>query len=231
MARRPESKARGDIHDARAFEESRCPSRDQIAKLVNYLHTIIRSAPRERELLAEDGVWLKVRDAFAVLALLLTGLRRFEFCGLTTGAFDASAAKLHVVGKGRVRDYVPLPDGAVRVLSDWLALKALRGESTQADAPMFCATGVGDGAFMSFGALRLRWRRVLGAAGLPTGFGIHAARHAAGLIVYAATGGDLGKTARFLRHRDTAVTSRFYMHIDADALRRELATVDVWRAP
>ncbi len=231
MAKRPVSGARGVVRDARAFEERRCLNRAQIGVLIVHLRRVVRAAPRDEMLLAEAIVWLRVRDAFAVLLLLLSGLRRFELCGLTVGDFNAASAKLLAVGKGKLLDHVPLPQPAVDLLLDWLAFKRLRGESLGPEAPLFCASGADEGGgFMSVSALRLRWKIVLAEAGLPTTFGVHATRHAAGLLVYAHTGGDLGKTARFLRHRDTATTSRHYMHIDGDQLRRELSTVDEWRS-
>jgi len=203
--------------------------RSQIAVLFAHLRGIVRTAPRARELLAEDFVWLHLRDAFAFLVLLLTGLRRFEFCRLACGDFVAVDARLWVIGKGRVRDYVPLPEPAAQLLADWLRLKALRGESVDGGAPLFCATGIGGGEFLSFSALRLRWKQVLTEAGLPTTFGLHATRHTAGLLAFAKTG-SIEKVARFLRHRDTATTAKHYLHIDAEALRRELSQIDLWRS-
>ena len=230
MARRPESRARGEIDDVRAREATTVFGLSQIAILFTHLWTVVRAAPRSRELLAEDGVWLRARDAFAFLLLLLTGLRRFEFCRLTCDDFVAADARLWVVGKGRVRDYVPLPEPAVQLLRDWFGIKELRGESVAGDAPLFCATGIGGGEFLSFSALRLRWKQVLAEAGLPVTFGLHATRHTAGLLAFAATG-SIEKTARFLRHRDTATTARHYLHVDADALRAELSAITLWRSP
>jgi integrase len=230
VARRAESRARGDIHDVRQREATTVFGRSQRALLFAHLWGIVRTAPRTRELLVEDGVWIRLRDAFAFLVLLLTGLRRFEFCGLTCGAFVAADAKLWVVGKGKVKDYVPLPEPAVQLLARWLDLKMLRRESVDRGAPLFCATGIGGGEFLSLSALRLRWKQALAEAGLPTTFGLHATRHTAGLLAFAATG-SIEKTARFLRHRDTATTARHYLHIDPDSLRAELSAVDLWRSP
>ena len=108
-----------------------------------------------------------------------------------------------------------------------MALKTIRGESLDADAPLFCATGV-KGGFLSFSALRLRWKHLLRELGLPDHYGIHSTRHAAGMIVFAQTE-FIEKTARFLRHRDTATTAKHYLHIDADDLRKELSTIEIWR--
>ena len=41
--------------------------------------------------------------------------------------------------------------------------------------------------------------------------------------------GSIEKTARFLRHRDTATTAKHYLHIDAEELRGELSQIEIWR--
>ncbi|EYF07071.1 tyrosine-type recombinase/integrase [Chondromyces apiculatus] len=61
------------------------------------------------------------RDA-AVLALLSGGgLRRAEVAGLELGGFDGVAVQ--VLGKGNKQRLVPLPDGALRAVEDWLAVR------------------------------------------------------------------------------------------------------------
>ncbi len=229
MADRPRSTSKRPPLDVRAFEAKRCMSKDAIARLLQHLQVTVAAAPRERALLQEDAIWIEIRDSIAFLFLLLTGLRRFEFCALTCGDVDLQNAKLNVVGKGNLLDNVPLPDQAIALLRLLLDLKRARNESTKADAPLFCATGDA-GGFLSFGALRLRWKRLLHDTELPEHFGIHSTRHAAGMIVFAQTG-SIEKTARFLRHRDTATTARHYLHIDAGDLRRELSAISIWQRP
>jgi integrase len=230
VAKRPASKARGPVRDVRALEERRCMPRAMISVLTVHLRTIASAIPRDPTMLVETNIWLRLRDAYAFLSLLLTGLRRFEFCGVTCGDVDLALCRLWTIGKGKNRDFVPLSDQATGLLSAWLDCKSLRGESVDAEAPLFCATGVGGSGFLSFGALRLRWKRVLVEAGLPEHYGVHATRHAAGLLVYAQTS-SIEKTARFLRHRSVSTTARHYLHIDADELRRELSVADLWGMP
>jgi integrase len=226
VAKRPESSAVGPIRDIRKFEEDRCLNRRQAGKLVPFLLARMHAQVRD-EMLREPSVWVPLRDAYAFLFLLYTALRRFEFCRATCAEVDLAGAKLWVTGKNKLRDFVPLTDGALSLIAAWLDLKRRRGESTAAEAPLFATS---EGGFLSFANLRLRWKRTLVAAGLPDKFGLHATRHTAGLLAYGQTG-SIEKVARFLRHRSTATTARHYLHVDADELRRELSNIDLWRSP
>jgi integrase len=226
VARRPRSKASGPVRDVRALEEKRCLPRPLIVALVGHLRQVAAAVPRKAEMLAETTIWLRLRDAVGILLLLRTGLRRFEFLSLTCGDVDLDRGRLWVVGKNNNRDFVPLTDQAIALLTDWFACKRLRGESVDTEAPLFSATGPNESeGFMSFSALRLRWKKLLVDARLPTSYGIHSTRHAAGLIVFGHAG--LEKTSRFLRHRSLTTTAKHYLHIDADELRRELSTIDL----
>jgi integrase len=227
MASRPRSLSKHGVRDVRGAERKRCMTKHAIAILFAELRKKIATAVREKAVLAETRVWIEIRDAFAILFLLLTALRRFEFCGTTCGDVDLESAELRTIGKGNLLDNVPLPVQAVALIREWFALKEIRGESLDADAPLFCATG-SQGGFLSFSALRLRWKKLLHELCLPEHYGIHSTRHAAGMVVFAQTQ-SIEKTARFLRHRDTATTARHYLHVDVDDLRRELSSIEIWR--
>jgi integrase len=200
-----------------------------VATLFAFVSAVIAPARPETAVLAEDSVWLPVRNAFIVATLLLTGLRRFELCGLACADIDLVHGRLWVIGKGKVRDFVPLPDAAVEMLRRWLNLKRVRGDSVGPEAPVFATTGAGAGGFLSLSALRLLWRDTLAAADVPDCYTLHSARHAAGMLVFAHTG-SIERVARFLRHRSIRVTSEFYLHIDPDELRRDLSSIDLWRS-
>jgi integrase len=230
VAERPRSRAKGEIKDVRAREEETVLPREHVATLFAYVWTVIKRAPSNVAALAENGVWLPLRNAFVAGTLLLTGLRRFELCGLACSDIDLVRGRLWTVGKNKVRDFVPLPDAAVDLLQRWLDFKGERGEPMDADAPVFATTGVGAGSFLSLAAARLLWRDTLTAAGVPNHYTLHSARHAAGMLVFAQTG-SIERVARFLRHRSIRVTSEYYLHIDPDELRRELSNVDLWKAP
>jgi integrase len=203
--------------------------RVHVASLFAFVSKVMQRAPTDAAALAEDAVWLPIRNGFIAATLLLAGLRRFELCTLTCGDIDFDRGRLWVIGKGKVRDFVPLPDVAVEMLRRWLALKRTRGESVTAAAPLFATTGAGAGSFVSISALRLLWRDTLTAAGVPDSYTLHSARHAAGMLVFAHTG-SIERVARFLRHRSIRVTSEFYLHIDPEELRRQLSDIPEWRA-
>jgi integrase len=227
VAERPQSKAKGPVRDVRAREERRRLSREHLHRLAAYLYRVFFATLVDEALIGEDEVWRQLRDAFLVLLYLLTGVRRFEGAGLTHGDVDLLGGKLWVIGKGGIRDFVPLAAPAVRVLERWAELKKMRGEPTDQAAPLFASTGIA-GGFLSVAALRLRWKRVLRDAGLPTFYGVHALRHTAGMLVFASTA-SLEKTARFLRHRNTKITAEYYLHLDPDELRNDLAAIELWR--
>jgi len=220
MARLVESRSKKPVRDVRAFEEDRCLTLPQAIQLEEYISSAIQP-PHDWP--SVDRLFL--RDAYAIRILLRTGLRRFEFCKLRCGDFVPEEGKLWTVGKGNIKDFVPLPDAAVATIREWLALKAAHGESVAPRAFLF--VGRGDGP-LSFSSLRNSWKAVLKGAGLLDKYGLHTLRHTAGLIVWAKTE-NLEKTARFLRHVDTATTSRFYLHIDAVKLRAELSEVELWK--
>lgn len=232
MAKLVESQAKTEVRDVRDFEENRVLTLAQAARLEATLDEMINQATYQGDLLGRDeDVRRRVQDAYAVRVIFRLGLRRFEFCKARCG--DVEVGKFRVVGKGKLKDFVPLTGPASETLSAWLDWKRELKESTEPKAFLFC--GRRSDEPMSFGNLRLRWKQVLLRAGLlrademhETKYGLHTLRHTAGLLVYAKTG-DLGKTARFLRHRDTATTSRFYLHIDSDKLREELSSIETWK--
>lgn len=233
VAKLVESCSKKDVRNVRAFEEERCLSILQATQLEGTLDELIESSCRIGILNRPDA-WRQLRDAYAIRTMLRTGLRRFEFCKTRCGDVDLEAESLRVVGKGNLQDYVPLPGAAVRTLREWLAAKDQVGESTAPRAFLFQGPDKGP---ISFSNLRLRWIEVLKVAGLHKPFkrkdkqgsyGLHTLRHTAGLLVYAQTG-DLAKTARFLRHTSIKTTAQFYLHVDSDALRKELDEVGVWK--
>jgi integrase len=225
MASRPRSRSSHPINDVRAFEEKRCFSKNALTMIIQHLHRCLETIPREKSYISEMQIWLELRDAFAFMFLFLTGLRRFEFCACTCGDVDLMNGKLFTVGKGNISDFVPLSDQAIVLLREWIDLKKAKRESITKESPLFCSTGA-EGGFLSFSALRLRWKRLMRELHLPEHYGIHATRHSAGMLVFAQTG-SIEKTARFLRHRDTSTTARHYLHIDIDSLRREISEIAI----
>lgn len=72
---------------------------------------------------AQDGTPKGARDA-ALLAVAYTGgLRRAELAALDLAHFDAGSGVLVVHGKRNRTRTIPLPDGALAALGDWLSIR------------------------------------------------------------------------------------------------------------
>lgn len=84
-----------------------------------------------------DGTLAGVRDAAILAVAYAGGLRRAEIVGLTMDSFDRAAAVLTVKGKRNKSRTVPMQNGALAALTDWLAV---RGE-----APGAVFTRIGKG--------------------------------------------------------------------------------------
>ena len=70
-----------------------------------------------------DGSKLGVRDAAIIAVAYAAGLRRAELAALQMASFDAEKQHLLVTGKGNKRRVVPLENGALDALTDWLAVR------------------------------------------------------------------------------------------------------------
>lgn len=227
MAKLIESKSKKPVRDVRAFEEDRCLTLKEVGVLEETLQREIKEA-LQRDPGADNAAWVRLRDAYAIRTILRCGLRRFEFLKIRCGDVDLDEGKLWVVGKGNIKDNVPLPDPAIETLRAWLEAKErFAGESVASSAFLFCVR-MGVDEPMSFSTLRLHWKEILRKAGLDQKYGLHALRHTAGLIVFGRTR-SIEETARFLRHTDIATTARHYLHVDAEKLRKELSDTNLWR--
>lgn len=172
-----------------------------------------------------DDLWAELRNVYLVRTYLRTGFRRFELAKARVKDIHHERGEFWTVGKNNVKDYVPLAKNALAMIDRWIALKSAAGEDVDGDAFLFESP---QGGPLSFATIRLAWKAALVGAGLPTRFGVHTARHTAGLIVLATTG-SLEKTQRFLRHRSIRTTQKFYTHVDAEQLRRELGAAAAWQ--
>lgn len=162
-----------------------------------------------------------VRNAVIALVLLGTGARRFELCAFDCGAFyrgHGGPVAAFTEAKGNKVAEVPITEEIMQVVEWWFSWKRARGESTEKDAPLFCGR---PGEFMSRATLHNAWKATLDAASVPTKYGVHASRHAAGLLLLQATG-SLSKVCEFLRHSSERVTERFYRHVLASDVRQGL---------
>lgn len=87
---------------------------------------------------AADGTAAGVRDAAIIALGYACGLRRAELAGLTLADFDRERSVLTVCGKRNKTRMMPLTNGTLDALSDWLYL---RGD---APGPLFLRIRKGD---------------------------------------------------------------------------------------
>lgn len=64
-----------------------------------------------------------LRDAAIIALLRAAGLRRAEICALRLSDYSASSESLTVRGKGRKQREVPIANGALDALMDWLVMR------------------------------------------------------------------------------------------------------------
>jgi len=158
-----------------------------------------------------------VRKATIVLVLLGTAARRFELCAFRCGDFRKSYSGqprcYFEAGKGNVEAEINVSTDTWDAVHRWLAFKKAIGESTAAEAPLFCGL---PGEHLSVAQLHNIWVAVCEAlnVGRRTGIhvAVHQARHTAGFLYLRATK-SLAETADFMRHKSQEITERFYKHV------------------
>ena len=88
-----------------------------------------------------DGTSTGARDAAILAVAYAGGLRRAEIVGLTMESFDQAAGVLTVRGKRNKTRTVPMQNGALTALLDWLSVRG--------DAPGALFTRIGKGGRMT----------------------------------------------------------------------------------
>lgn len=153
-----------------------------------------------------------VRNAAIALVLLGTGARRFELCAFTCGSlFRTPTGPMcrFEEAKGNKTAEVPVSLETMGVVEVWLGRKKAAGEACGKSDPLFCGL---PGEHMSRATLHNIWKKTLAAAGLPTKYGVHASRHAGGLLLLQATQ-SLSQVCEFLRHSSERITEQYYKHV------------------
>jgi integrase len=157
-----------------------------------------------------------VRNATIVLVLLGTAARRFELCCFRCGDFRESFGHKRCyfeAGKGNVEAEITISTETWDVVQNWLTFKKQLGESTAADAPLFCGRAAEN---LSLAQLHNIWVAVRKEVGIAPRKGIHVSvhmtRHTAGFLYLRATR-SMAETADFMRHKSQAITERFYKHV------------------
>lgn len=151
------------------------------------------------------------RDRLALLALVMTGLRRSELCALDWRDLELDGRKPSLLvrkGKGGKPRRQPLPGGLARELQ---ALRATR--EPQAVDPVFCGLA---GGRLQETILADIIRRATKRAGIEKHVTAHTLRHTAATWLRQELG-DTRLVAEYLGHADLSTVSR-YAHVDRDEL-------------
>jgi len=164
------------------------------------------------------------RDHVLISLALATGLREHELLALNVGdVFTALGHARRVVplrvfktsNSDSAAQEVRLSEGARAKLEKLFAWKRSRGESLEADAPVFVSA---KGGRLSDRMLRHAFRTWQERAGFDRRFTFHALRHTACTNLYRRTK-DIRLTQRFARHRSVLSTT-IYTHASDEDLAR-----------
>jgi integrase/recombinase XerC len=159
---------------------------------------------------------LAERDRLVLLALVTTGLRRSELCGLDWRDLELDGCKRSLLvrsGKGGKPRRQPLPAGLARELRK--LRDARRPEATD---PVFCGLA---GGRLQETILADVIRRAARRAELEKHVTAHTLRHTAATWLRQATG-DARLVAEYLGHADLSTVSR-YTHVAPDELHEAAA--------
>jgi integrase len=216
MAKRPTSHSKKPKRKQAGVDPRKALQPAEVLQLQAWARqTLARAAAEARPDLA-------ARNAAIVLVLLGTGARRFELCALRCGDFYQSPGGPMVhfdEAKGAKDATTVVSDDTYALVTTWLVYKGrVLTERTLPNEPLFCGR---PGEHMSVATLHNIWKTTLAAAGLPEHYGVHASRHAAGLLLLRATN-SLSQVAEFLRHSSERITERFYKHVLGTDIRAGL---------
>jgi integrase/recombinase XerC len=188
------------------------PSHDLARALDQLGETVDRGALRDRALL---------ELAYS------SGLRLSELVGLNHGDVDRGAGMLRVRGKGRRERIVPVGEGALRALGEYVATvrrgvagaaggtRTKAGGPARGDEPVFLGPG---GGRLSGRTVQRVVRRRLGEVAGGLGVTPHALRHSFASHLLD-RGADLRAIQELLGHRSLAST-QVYTHVSRSRLRK-----------
>lgn len=161
------------------------------------------------------AAWL---DRYIIEALLFSGLRNSEFCGLTLrDAVLAAGSPALIVrgGKGEDRT-VYIPSALARLTERWVAevRPALLPDDVSPDDPSQALVFNERRRPYERTGLYRRVVRILTEAGLGDRASVQLLRHTYGYLAYARTGGNLLFVQRQLGHAHPMVTSIYAQFVD-----------------
>jgi integrase/recombinase XerD len=179
-------------------------SLEQIERLKNHLIN-------QRDLAIARGTDQAIRDHYAIMALLESGLRVFEFCALVNGDFQG--LKLLVRrGKGNKPRTVLLTRATSLMLKEWIAVKARLGHSLEHGAPLFPSRY---GTTYSTRGMQKRVKLIFSALAFPVHLSVHSLRHTYCSLLLASGKVGLATVKENLGHHSIAVTN-LYAHAVGD---------------
>ncbi len=208
MAKRPVSGSKKPRTKLMRVDERRSMALPEFERLKTWADVVLANS---------DAVGPRaVRNAVVVLVLLGTAARRFELCSFRCGDFRESFGKHRCYfegGKGNVEAEITISEETWNIVQLWLTFKRQLGESTAADAPLFCGRA---GDYLGLAQLHNIWVAVRKEVGIAPRRSIHVSvhmtRHTAGFLYLRATN-SLSATAEFMRHKSQEITERFYKHV------------------
>lgn len=160
------------------------------------------------DLTTPDGL----RDRAVLLLLARLGLRAGDVAGLSLDAFDWKEARLHVVGKGRREDWLPLPQDVGDAVLAYLKSARPRVRS---EAVFF--TLLAPIVPISRWVVSMLVGRAIRRAGVSSpSHGAHVLRHSAAVRMLRA-GSSLSEIGALLRHASIETTFH-YAKVDRDLL-------------
>jgi len=153
------------------------------------------------------------RDYAVLLLLARLGLRAGEVARLQLDEIDWRAGEIHVLGKGRVRDRLPLLPEIGQALVAYL-----RDRPRSSSRHVFVRAIAPRHGLASPNAISTIVRRAIERAGLQPPFkGAHTLRHSLATKLLR-NGASMAEIAEILRHRNTA-TTEIYAKVDIRSLR------------
>lgn len=158
-----------------------------------------------------------IRDYYAVLTLLESGLRVFEFCNLTNGDFQG----LNLVvrkGKGNKPRTVLLTRTTANMLKEWAVVKIRLGHALERAAPLFPSRL---GTAYTTRGVQKRVKIIFAAVGFPPQLSVHSLRHTYCSLLLASGKVGIATVKENLGHHSIAVTN-LYAHAIGDLSEVEL---------
>lgn len=151
---------------------------------------------------------LELRDRAMLEVLYGAGLRVSELCGLSLGDVDLKARSVRVLGKGNKERLVPLNEGAIDALEQWLARRGellAKPRKKQDPTAMFLNFR---GGRLTTRSMEVHLHKYVKRLGLNRTLTPHALRHSFATHLLA-SGADVRSIQELLGHASLSTTQRY----------------------